>query len=182
MSTREQIQRLAAADTVDIPYSTVQAKYSGQLVQIIDRLNASSAKPETKAKPPQKMNWKLACLRAPDPPHITDLQGFLDYLTTNSEVYLKLVVDRFIDYEPIHVIPAHFMAQFEQRAKWITDHRKQEQQAAQAVLPFNGQDEEPASGLQAALEEWCREHPHNHRLATVARVALEQLLESEDND
>lgn len=183
MSTREQITRLSAADVVEIPYSTVQAKYAGQLAQLMDRLNKSSARPDTKAKPPQKMNWYLACLRADDPPEITDAEAFRAYLAANSEVHLKVVADRFIDYEPLHLVPAHFMAQFEQRARWITDHRKQEQQVEEAMMPFNGQADKPLlPATLASLEAWCREYPHNRRLAIVARVALEQLLESEGND
>lgn len=177
MSTREQITRLSAADVVEIPYSVVQARYSGQLVQIIDRLNKSSARPETKAKPPHKMVWRLACLRASDPPEVTDAEAFRGHLAANSEVYLKLVVDRYIDYEPIHGVPAHFMAQFEQRAKWITDHRKQEQQAGEAVVLFNSHAEAPPLPAPLeALEEWLRDNQHDPRLAVVARVALEQLL------
>lgn len=179
MSIRDLIRRLAGADTVPVPYTVVQSKYSGQMAEIMDQLSKSSASPETKAKPPQKINWLLVCKRAEDPPGITDPEAFRSYLAANSEVYLKAVVDRFIWYEPLGVVPPHFMAQFEQRARWITDHRKQESQAEGAVLSFESH-QQPVHNLLQSLEQWLQENRHDRRLAIVARTALEQLLEGEE--
>lgn len=186
MSTKSQIQELSTAEVVSLPWSSVQSKYSGQMAEIIDDLQKSAASTATKSLPPQKIRWYLACQRAEDPPQITDPEAFRGYLAANSQVYLKAVADRWIGYAVIDAVPAHFMAQFEQRAKWITDHRKRESEASSGAMSVLFQpDHEPQperpNALLEALENWLEAHDHDRRLAQVARVALEQLADSGGN-
>lgn len=171
---------LTRLPTIDIPYRSAFAKYGVQVATLMDRLAESGAEQSTKSMPPSTMKWSLACERSPDPPNVTDQKVFSDYLAVNSSYYLKVIAGKWISFEPVIPTPPQFMAQFEQRARHITTSRLEHLQAELAVASLpEALEQEPE--LLKSFREWCEEHDHDQRWATIARIALEHLIESDSD-
>ena len=170
-------QNLTGLPTIDIPYRNASEKYGGQVATLMDRLAESRAEQATKSMPPHTMKWSLVCERAADPPNLTDQRAFADYLAVNSSYYLKVIAGKWLSFEPIIPTPPQFMAQFEQRARHITNSRLEQLEAGEAVVRLPAPTSQESS-LMLAFREWCREHEHDQRWATIAQLAIEQLIDS----
>ncbi len=187
MSTPQRLSELAKLPSIEITYSAAEEEYGGQVAALMDNLHSSVAE-KAKQMTPKEFKWHLVYRRAADPPHITDPKAFAHNLAANSETWLKATGSGWKDYEAISVTPERIMAQYEQRARSICKQRIAAKKAKE-IIPEedDGTDlEQPIAPegmwndlLLEALEGWLKVHSHDKRLASVARVALHQLILSE---
>ncbi len=166
---------LVKLPAIDIPYSKASERYGGQVAMIMDKLLSSRADPSTKAYQAHQMKWSISCERAPDPENTTDVRFFVDYLATNSKFYLRVIANKWTSFEEIFTAPPQFMAQFEQRARHITNSRL-EMRDEEAVIPI--QDNAEENQMLNTFDAWCRDNGPDQKLATIARMSLEYLIDS----
>jgi hypothetical protein len=174
-----------------VPYPLVEEQYPGPLAAILDQI--ARKKGLAAQMDPSQFEWFIAWDRADDPPgHLTDPKLFTSYLVSNSKVYLRVHTGgsggRLVLYEELHNPPESVIANFERYARGVCEKRKQKptillkyDKEPPAGLVLGPKSEVAVNGPLVSLDQWVRDNPnHDHRLARVVRLAVQELLASKE--